>query len=996
VAAVVLLLLLCAGPSLAYVVGYVNGNEIKWRPTPNPLNFHIWTGRPVDVPGSVQAAMQAWTAEKRSNFTFNNSTETSTNTSQNDGANVVSFNNEGNSYLARTTTWYNPSSGDILENDINVNTYWSWCWSGNPGGSQFDGQSVMTHEFGHCLNLKDLYDLNSPANIHKTMYGYKNPGDSTSRTLEQDDKDGIAHLYAINPHDEVWIKDGDAALDDGSVPYAGSPFWLSPDIQLSREAPHVGQATDIGLTLRNCSPYNRQGRVIVEIHDPDVHLRPRVGVLWADTLPDILLVPGNRDDDENGTEDYANLTGDGETSYTVNWTPAANRFQAAQYCVLATVETGTDVVTNPIVSRENDAAMRNFCITSTALAGRAETLYVRAGNPTGVKVSRRLTVAFVGSDSSWTEASIPPDSVLTLNPADTFVPLKIALTPPSGAPPGTGKTVTVKSALLNYDTGETLQKGGLNWRAVVATPGDAGVKNLLAPAGTIVQGTVVTPACSVRNYGSNTLNYFVRMKIGNMYNNWVSVGAHAPSTTRYVTFPIWTASSAGTFAVTCSSEAPADTNPANDRALGSVTVQAWVPPGWSAKADLPLGPKIKKVKDGGCLTTDGVSIWSFKGNNTPEFYKYAPTTNAWAALTTIPLVGQSGRSKAVKKGGAICHDLNTSIFALKGNNTVEFWQYDVIGGSWAQTTSVPLGARAVKEGAGLVRVKVNGSLYIYMLKGSKTWEFYRYNPANGEWQALAPAPGGTSGKEFKDGSCITHDGVNTIYALKGSYNEFYAFDCIGNTWSTLTPLPLVGRSGKRKKAKSGASLVYYNGKVHCLKGGNTSEYWVYNVATGAWEQGEDVPVGSSAKLVKGGGALTGVTGALYALKGNNTLEFYSCGLTVDGGDAPGGGAATQSAVNSQQSAVSGFSPLTSRFSLRIAPNPFQGSAVVSYQLQKSGPVTLRLFDATGRLVRAERLGVQTTGNHSVSLPRDGLAAGLFILRLDTPDGTFALPILPPR
>jgi hypothetical protein len=36
----------------------------------------------------------------------------------------------------------------------------------------------------------------------------------------------------------------------------------------------------------------------------------------------------------------------------------------------------------------------------------------------------------------------------------------------------------------------------------------------------------------------------------------------------------------------------------------------------------------KKVKGGGALTTDGNVLWALKGNNTSEFYKYVPAAFA--------------------------------------------------------------------------------------------------------------------------------------------------------------------------------------------------------------------------------------------------------------------------------------------------------------------------------------------------------------------------------
>ncbi len=101
---------------------------------------------------------------------------------------------------------------------------------------------------------------------------------------------------------------------------------------------------------------------------------------------------------------------------------------------------------------------------------------------------------------------------------------------------------------------------------------DVGCTRIVAPIGNIDSGTVVTPACSVYNYGNQTESYNVRMRIGT-YNHAVAVTDHAPGTRAYVTFPSWTALVRGRNVVSCSTELAGDANPANDRKLDSCFVR---------------------------------------------------------------------------------------------------------------------------------------------------------------------------------------------------------------------------------------------------------------------------------------------------------------------------------------------------------------------------------------------------------------------------------------
>ena len=424
--------------------------------------------------------------------------------------------------------------------------------------------------------------------------------------------------------------------------------------------------------------------------------------------------------------------------------------------------------------------------------------------------------------------------------------------------------------------------------------------------------------------------------------------------------------------------------------------------GWVRLADMPAGPKNKNVKDGGCLAafTSGDSdyVYALKGNNRCEFYRYNRATNTWTALESIPILGSTGKKKAVKKGASGAKLISSGIhcgcewMVTKGNNTLEFWEYTP-GGTpypWQEKASIPAGARNVKEGSGMTFAILGDTGFVYFLKGSGTQEFHRYNTVGNVWTPMANAPLGPSNKPYKNGSAIcipTNPYTRAIYALKGSYNEFYAYDCSTNTWTAKASLPLIGSGGRKKKAKDGAGLAGNAGKVFCLKGGNTREFYSYDIATDVWTQLEDMPTGGG-KNVKGGGALTHAfsltdqsTGNLYALKGNNTLEFYDYPVTD-----------FLTAANQPFSNAMSNSTLAPRSSpLVIAPNPLTNATTISYSLAEPGNVCLKLYDVTGTLVSTLVEGHQTSGSHSISVHQRSsavhLAAGIYILKLETDNTT---------
>ncbi|MEO0078752.1 MAG: T9SS type A sorting domain-containing protein, partial [candidate division WOR-3 bacterium] len=100
---------------------------------------------------------------------------------------------------------------------------------------------------------------------------------------------------------------------------------------------------------------------------------------------------------------------------------------------------------------------------------------------------------------------------------------------------------------------------------------------------------------------------------------------------------------------------------------------------WTSKASgMPLVSRVtgksKESKDGGCATWFESSVYALKGGSTQEFWQYTPRSDSWHELDTIPQVGTTGKKKKVK-GGADIVGLGGVLYALKGNKTLEFWQY---------------------------------------------------------------------------------------------------------------------------------------------------------------------------------------------------------------------------------------------------------------------------------------------------------------------------------
>jgi hypothetical protein len=63
------------------------------------------------------------------------------------------------------------------------------------------------------------------------------------------------------------------------------------------------------------------------------------------------------------------------------------------------------------------------------------------------------------------------------------------------------------------------------------------------------------------------------------------------------------------------------------------------------------------------------------------------------------------------------------------------------------------------------------------------------------------------------------------------------------------------------------------------------------------------------------------------------------------------------------------------------PNPFNPTTNINFSIPQSGPVTLKVFDISGREIVTLVDGVQTTGQHSVNFDAANLASGIYIYQL---------------
>jgi hypothetical protein len=168
-------------------VGYAYTFYNKPIQSTNTLTFTLHSGYSTTSNQHFSDAKDRWnTAAGRNYLAKSTATHSYTNYPNNDGVNLVYRVNTGSpTYLAEVQP-YN-SGNYVVSADINLNMYFSWANSAQPG--YYDVGTAFLHELGHVMGLGHSTNINAAA-----MY----PTQATNvavRYLGTDDENGIKAIY---------------------------------------------------------------------------------------------------------------------------------------------------------------------------------------------------------------------------------------------------------------------------------------------------------------------------------------------------------------------------------------------------------------------------------------------------------------------------------------------------------------------------------------------------------------------------------------------------------------------------------------------------------------------------------------------------------------------------------------------------------------------------------------------------------------------------------
>jgi len=174
----------------------------KVKRSSKAVTYYVNSGTYSGTVEAVQKAAATWN-NSGSSFRFNYAGPTTSTSNAYDSTNVISYGSLPAGTLGITYNLFLISSREIIDTDLTLNTAYTWT-TGTASGSTVNIEATTAHEFGHWLQLLDLYgDLPErgysgwPTDTNKMMFGTSSDfyGNMNLKTLSSDDIAGIRYIY---------------------------------------------------------------------------------------------------------------------------------------------------------------------------------------------------------------------------------------------------------------------------------------------------------------------------------------------------------------------------------------------------------------------------------------------------------------------------------------------------------------------------------------------------------------------------------------------------------------------------------------------------------------------------------------------------------------------------------------------------------------------------------------------------------------------------------
>jgi N-acetylneuraminic acid mutarotase len=363
-------------------------------------------------------------------------------------------------------------------------------------------------------------------------------------------------------------------------------------------------------------------------------------------------------------------------------------------------------------------------------------------------------------------------------------------------------------------------------------------------------------------------------------------------------------------------------------------------------------------------------------------YVHAPSS-AGAASTTVYkwTYGAASWSTGVPcltaVIGASLTTCNNKMYLIGGGTSAvttgstNVQEYNPATGTWTAKAPLPLALAAhgsVCWGDSVIFV-VGGP---YSSSASNLNVYY-YRPATDSWGTISNSlPSGQGRRTFALGICgnkiIMSCGYNTVY-LNSTYVGTIGSNASSITWAVAPVLP--GPALSRPAGIGYENRFYVSGGDTNTTAVKNDKVYIFNTATNSW-------VGT---ILSNPNPVSNMMNGLTAKCISDTIRLFQPG----GYNASSVG--TANFVITGCGTVTGISTnqnLPKQYSLsQNYPNPFNPVTKISYELPKSGLVTLKIYDVLGKEVVTLVNEVKNAGSYSVDFNGASLSSGVYFYRLES-------------
>lgn len=227
----------------------------------------------------------------------------------------------------------------------------------------------------------------------------------------------------------------------------------------------------------------------------------------------------------------------------------------------------------------------------------------------------------------------------------------------------------------------------------------------------------------------------------------------------------------------------------------------------------------------------------------------------WQALAAMPY--------SLAQGAAVC--LDGKIYVAGGFDgrilRPELLIYDIAADAWAVGPATPEGRFGYRLDAldGKLYLTGGGTL-LYQSVGDNCW---RYDPASGVWEVLAPMAVARKhhGSAILDDRLIVFGGVTVASDERLTLTTAESYNPASDSWASIEAMPVA--------FSNGASGTVEGSAWACggLQDGTVSAAcYNYQAAADAWTAGEDAPF-NSYRLGAGGGSMVLAGGEMVDIRG---------------------------------------------------------------------------------------------------------------------------------